>query len=930
MHVAAPQDWQRLSSLLDELLDLPEPARSQTLDHLRQSDPAAAHALAELLHSHESAANSGFMTGALSGNPSLDAAHDEAAAQPTLAGQRLGPYLLEAPLGQGGGGSVWRARREDGRFEGAVAVKLLHLSLVGRTGAERFRREGSILARLKHPHIAGLLDAGVSPSGQPYLVLELVEGERIDRHCDQQRLSVAARLALFASVLSAVVHAHTHGVIHRDLKPGNILVTADGVVKLLDFGIAKLLEDGGAEAQATELTRQGGRALTPEYAAPEQWRGEGVTTATDVYALGVLLYQLLVGQHPTAGAATTATEVMRTTLESEPLKLSRCIAAAEPAAAALLATQRASGVERWRKAVQGDLDTIVAQALKKNPQERYPTAQALAEDLRRHRDHEPVLAQPDSLAYRTRKFVRRNRGAVAAVALVSLALVAGVAGTVWQGQRALAAASQARVERDRARTELNHAQAAQELLSFMVSDGSGKAVTTSELLDRTQAAVEKGFANQPLQRARLLLMLGSQRGELSQVEKGRAVLQSARSAAIQAQQPQLQASIDCMLGHLHTLQGEYAPAREKIDAALQSIGSSGPEAAAAKADCLNFRVLLLTTTGASPQQAEADAREALRLQEVSGAGKSAQANQLRAALAAALRMQGRRAESVEQFKLALADLQAMGRGQTARAATLWNNLGAALAAGGQVMPAVEALRTSVALTEAVTGSDHDPVTLSNLALILAQQGQMDEALGLLRKAWQQATNDNSPRVLAEVSLRLAGVTIGAGRAEEATAPLAQAHQLYGPLLKPGHPSVAMLAVQSARLALLRAQPEQALSLLAAAQEVLDKTAVDHPGRFRVRVERARAAQALGDAEAAQTWGQQALEQAQHFSKGFATSDYLGEAHLLLAELAAARGQLKLASQQGAEALKHYQASAGPAAPVTLKTKALADRWASAP
>ena len=760
-------------------------------------------------------------------------------------------------------------------------------------------------------------------------MIELVEGERIDRHCDTQRLSVAARPALFDDVLHAAAHAHTHGVIHRDLRPGNILVTADGSVKLLDFGIAKLLGDEADVAHATELTREGGRALTPEYAAPEQLSGEGVTTATDVYALGVLLYQLLAGQHPTAGGASTSAEIMRSTLETEPLKLSRCITLTDPATAAMVATQRASQSDRLRKLLTGDLDTIVAQALKKSPHERYPTAAALAEDLRRYRNHEPVLAQPDSLGYRANKFVRRHRGAVAVGVLTSVAIMAGVAGTVWQGQRALAAAQQARVERDRALIELNHAQAAQELLSFMVSDGSGKAVTTSELLDRTQASVEKGFAKQPLERARLLLMLGSQRGELSQVEKGRSALDGARSAAIEAAQPELQASIDCMLGHMHTVQGEFDLARNKIDAAIKGLSGAGAEAAAAKANCLNFRVMFLIASGASPRQAEADAREALQLQEASGVGKSAQGIQLRAALASALRMQGRRAESIAQFRTALAELDALGRGQTARASTLWNNLGAALAASGQVQAAVAAFRTSVSLTLSVTDSDNDPVTLSNLGLGLAQQGHLDEALALLRKAWDHATTSKNPRLLGEVSLRLAGTSLTAGQAAQATALLEQSLALLSQLLKPGHPSLAMQSIQAARLALLQAQPAQAQPLLAAAQELLEKADVQHPGRFRVRVERARAALAVGDAEAAQALAEQALEQARSFSTGFATSDYRGEAHGLLAELAAARGQFKLAAQQGQESLRRHQASSGEASPVALKTKASVDRWAGA-
>ena len=284
MTSSSQANWAQLSPLLDELLDLPEPERQARVAEVRAQNPQLGDELAALLTASQSDQVKDFLS-----KPLLNPV--DQAPESTLAGQRLGAYVLESPLGQGGTGSVWRARREDGRFTGAVAIKLLHLSLLGRAGAERFKREGDILARLTHPNIAHLLDAGVTAGGQPYLVIELVEGERIDRHCDLKRLDVNARLALFDKVLSAVAHAHTHLVIHRDIKPGNILVTPDGTVKLLDFGIAKLLEDEATAGEATELTRDGGRVLTPEYAAPEQLRGEAITTATDVYALGVLLYQ---------------------------------------------------------------------------------------------------------------------------------------------------------------------------------------------------------------------------------------------------------------------------------------------------------------------------------------------------------------------------------------------------------------------------------------------------------------------------------------------------------------------------------------------------------------------------------------------------------------------------------------------------------------
>ena len=234
----------------------------------------------------------------------------------------IGPYTLISVIGHGGMGSVWLAKRNDGRFDRQVAVKFLNIALVGHGGEERFKREGTILGRLSHPNIAELIDAGLSSTGTPYIVLEFVEGDHIDRYCDRHQLAIEARVQLFLSVISAVAHAHANLIVHRDLKPSNVLVSKDGTVKLLDFGIAKLLEGDAQDGSATQLTVQGGRAMTPEYAAPEQITGAPVTTATDVYALGVLLYVLLTGQHPTGAATHSPAELVKAIVDTEPKRIS--------------------------------------------------------------------------------------------------------------------------------------------------------------------------------------------------------------------------------------------------------------------------------------------------------------------------------------------------------------------------------------------------------------------------------------------------------------------------------------------------------------------------------------------------------------------------------------------------------------------------------
>jgi serine/threonine-protein kinase len=424
-----PERWRQVSPLLDRALEMTDGERGVWLADLRLRDAELANDLETLVRERGLASREGFLA-----KPPAPPA-----AEPSLAGQAFGAYTLISPIGRGGMGTVWLARRSDGRFEGAAAVKLLNASLVGRSGEERFRREGNILARLADPHIARLLDAGVSPSGQPYLVLEHVDGKRIDRFCDVHGLGVEERLRLFLDVMGAVAHAHANLIVHRDIKPSNVLVDNNGHVKLLDFGIAKLLQDEGGGGEATALTREGGRALTPEFAAPEQLTGGAVTTATDVYALGTLLYLLLTGRHPAGAALDSAADLMRAILESEPERPSSAVAVTRARTLEeqrAIAAARGTTPEALNRRLRGDLDTIVAKALKKNSTERYASVTALAGDLRRYLRSEPISARPDTLGYRAAKFVRRNRVAVAAAALVVIGTAIGVVAVQRQARRA--------------------------------------------------------------------------------------------------------------------------------------------------------------------------------------------------------------------------------------------------------------------------------------------------------------------------------------------------------------------------------------------------------------------------------------------------------------------------------------------------------------
>lgn len=411
----ATRAWREAMEQLDRLLQQAPAERAHSLADLGISRPDLHSLVASLLAAEARASSGSFLDPPVAATSALQA------------GAQLGPYRVLSQIGSGGMGEVWLARRDDGLYDGEVAIKTLHPYFAGGALRDRFLREAQLLGRLTHANIARLLDAGVSPDGVVYIVLEYVRGVSIDSWCDTRSPGITARLRLFMEVCAAVAQAHSNLIVHRDIKPSNILVSEDGRVKLLDFGVAKLVEPD-SRAEGTELTRLTGRIFTPEYAAPEQVLGQPITTATDVYALGVLLHVLLSGTRPYA-ASGNSVEVERAILHDEPIRMSRAAV-------------------RFKRELAGDLDNIVARALRKIPAERYASVLALRDDIERHLAHQPIMAQPESAAARARKFVRRHRAGVVAASLVVAALAAGLVGVVWQAQVARSEARKANAIRD--------------------------------------------------------------------------------------------------------------------------------------------------------------------------------------------------------------------------------------------------------------------------------------------------------------------------------------------------------------------------------------------------------------------------------------------------------------------------------------------------
>ena len=910
---ADPVRWRRLSALLDEGLDLAGAERAEWLRDMAAREPDLVDELRQMLADHEASAQAGFLTGVAGparGGPGPAA---------SLGGQTLGAYTLERPIGQGGMGSVWLAHRSDGRYAGAVAVKLLNLSLVGRAGGERFKREGSILARLVHPHIARLMDAGVTAGGQPFLVLEFVEGDRIDRYCDAESLDVAARVRLFLDVLAAVMHSHANLIVHRDIKPDNVLVTRDGSVKLLDFGIAKLLEESSPSAEATELTREGGRALTPEYAAPEQLLGEPVTTATDVYALGVLLYVLLGGQHPAGGASRSPAQLVKTIVDTPAPRLSEAVASTRtlpPEALADNAARRSATPEKLRRLLRGDLDNIVAKALKKSPAERYPTVNAFADDLRRYLAHEPVSARGDVFWYRAAKFARRNRVSVSAGVLAIAAICAGLAGALWQ-------ANEARLQRDRALALLDRSSAVIDFFEFMLTDAGppDKPQTINSMLARSESLLNNEHAGNPGQQAAILLAQASYQvtvGDAARAEpKLRRVLELLRDGDVGG----IRAEASCLHGYAVSMLGDAEAGAREIEATLRD--RSLPAFAAATCHEQMAYIAQNKGDGAAAQRSAQAGLDALKTAERPHPRLQAS---LLGDLAYAEQLQGRNDSADRLYAEALAQLAAMGRDRSPLAVGIQNNWAIASLAAGDIKRALALYEQSA---RALRERDPDgalPAYLSgNLARALELMGRPEEALAIYRQAMAEAGRAN--RLDAKLFALLGSVSAYCelGDLERAAEALAQARGLMKGTVPPGSPPVLAADTLQGRLALLRGELDEAERLFAAmlaqyeARKVSGGSVVMlHVWRSEVALRQHRLEDAIGQA-------QRALEMARKLQAGIPWSSRTGLAQLALADALSQAGRTKDARAALDSALDHLRHALGEEHPTTRRALASQSR-----
>jgi eukaryotic-like serine/threonine-protein kinase len=786
MSTLSPDEWQAVSPYLDQALALSADERADWLRSLTEQSPTLVARLTELLDDHRALVQEGFLEKprfALPGSTGL-------------AGQTLGPYTLISQIGHGGMGSVWLAQRSDGRFERRVAVKFLNLALMGKGGEERFKREGSILARLSDERIAELLDAGVSPSGQPYLVLDYVEGQHIDRYCNDKNLDIEARIHLFLDILTAVAHAHANLIVHRDLKPPNVLVNEAGQVKLLDFGIAKLLEGESRDGAATALTVDGGRVMTPEYATPEQVTGAPVTTATDVFALGVLLYVLLTGQHPAGRDLRSTADLIKAIIDTEPIRPSDVVATEKVRAEqnAADAARRSTTPEKLRRLLRGDLDTIVAKALKKDPQERYTSVTAFAEDLRRYLRHEPISARPDTVTYRVAKFVRRNRVAFGLAMIAVLATFGGLIGTLMQARTA-------RIQRDFAFQQLRRNQEHDELMNFLLVDASpGKAISASDLLDRAAQVVEKRHSADPARRADLLMWIGNNYSSKDQMVQAGVLVEKAYQDSRSLSDVSIRARASCLLADSLSQGDDLVRAETLVQEGLRELPDD-PRYALDRVACLRIGSDVSQQAGRA-KEGVARMQAAQRIVENSPVATDLLKMSISLDLATAFSSTGRDSDALLAFEHADTLLSSLGWEETETSVHLFNNWALELDQIGRPLEAERVERRALDLTQ--DGNSLEVSTamiLNNNAKMLRKLNRLDEAADYANRSYARAQKEHNQLVIGQSLVERARIAIAQANFPEATELLDEVEPQMRKHLPAGHYAFATLGTDRAKIAL---------------------------------------------------------------------------------------------------------------------------------
>ena len=628
-------------------------------------------------------------------------------------GDRIGPYRVLRTLGAGGMGEVYLAERADAQFDQLVAIKVVHAGALGQGVHSRLKIERQILAQLDHPNIAHLIDGGSLTDGSAYIVMEYVDGAAIDAYCDTNRLDVSARLELFQSVCAAVHYAHQNLIVHRDLKPSNILVTSSGIPKLLDFGIAKLLDERQAGSHTLAVTHADIRVMTPDHASPEQVRGQAITTSSDVYVLGVLLYKLLAGVGPFFISSMRLVEIERAICEKEPPLASQSVQTNDSQAAQAVAAARSTSAKKLRRTLQGDLDNIIAMAMRKEPERRYGSAQQMAGDIQRYLDGLPVIARRDTLSYRTTKFVKRHWLPVGTGISASFLVMAFAITTYEQSKRISSERDRAAQQRERAENERARAE---EVSNFLVNlfkltdpqENRGNLVTARELLDSGAKRLQAGLQDQPNTKAALLSTVGAVYDSLGQFQVAEPILgESLRLLAPGDDESRVNTLLE--LGRARIGAGELSAAETPL-------------------------------------------QDALRLSQSLNGARSVQSGRILGGLGMLRLEQGRLGEAKDLFRQSLGILEKADARQSDISYVL-DDLATVYQREQQWALAKESYERALEVDRRVLGDDHPQLAiyLSNLATVVQNMGDLQQAESLYRQAIDRnmrAYGDRHPETAA--------------------------------------------------------------------------------------------------------------------------------------------------------------------------------------
>ena len=888
--------WTTLSRLIDQAVDLAPAERERWVEQLGPEYDALKPRLRAVLAESASGAGGGF----LATMPKIDVTGfpDERETD-ARAGTPVGAYRLLRLLASGGQGSVWLAERTDGLVNRPVAIKLPHG--LARPGlAERIARERDILATLTHPHIARLYDAGITAAGAPFLALEYIEGIAIDEYCARHRLGIGARLRLFLQVVRAVAYAHGQLAIHRDLKPSNVLVTAEGDVRLLDFGIARLL-DAGPFADS-ELTAHVGGAMTLPYASPEQVSHAPLSVATDIYSIGVMLYELLCGTRPYSPARDTAGGWEHTILHEEPRRPSD------------VATDRAVG-----RQLRGDLDTIVLKALRKQPAGRYGTAAALADDIERYLDGRPVKARPDSGWYRARKFVTRHRAGVGAAAAVLVAIVAGAGVAVWQ-------MIEAGRQRDAAVQSQRRAEAYSEFMKVLLQDtgSGGRRLTVTELLDRGTQILERQqnmddsvAAYMRYEISRHYLMFNDTARELS-------LLQRSAEGARRIGDANLLAAAECAAAWA-LVNRDRTQAEAKLAQAEAALASVAHVSSFSRADCQLARSRMLQLRG-DVAGAIAAVQEGMRLIDRGEVPTWSRRDLLNTQLAAIYRATERFQDALEISGRTLEQVRASGRTGSLAEITALNNHAANVIRLGEVSRGA-ALQQEAA---DILGRAHLETTglglRTNLGFTLVRLGEPQRAheLALADLALAERAANRSAIALSHFLAARALFTLD--RIGESVERLAAAEALWTS-------DARMYQRELIEIAQLKVELLVRENRIADARQLIDRTLKGlgypdrktAPGLDRVLRLGSRVALLAADPAAAERFASDTLELSRRIARDEKRSADVGLAALARAHARSTQGRRSEAAEDAALAAAALRNGFGPDHADTVAAAALLDK-----